>query len=119
MSPGVADEVRRVFGDVGELAERLQRDRFAAPVNTLEVRDAEDPVMQAARRERARVIDAGIDGLAKLVEGREDDLDDRERLGLTAVILLEGRPAILIQDGDFRTPPHEWSRRPRRPWRGC
>jgi hypothetical protein len=110
LSPGVADEVRRVFGDVGELAERLQRDRFAAPVNTLEVRDAEDPVRQAARRERARVIDAGIDGLAKLVEGREDDLDDRERLGLTAVILLEGRPAILIQDGDFRTPPHEWSR---------
>ena len=110
MSPGVADEVRRVFGDVGKVAERLQSERFSAPVHTLEVGDAEDPVVQATRRERARVVNAGIDGLAKLAEGREDDLDDRERLGLTAVILLEGRPAILIQDGDFRTPPHEWSR---------
>jgi len=109
LSPGVADEVRRVFGDVAEVAERLQRDRFAAPVHTLEAGDAEDPMVQASRRERARVVNAGIDGLAKLAEGREDDLDDRERLGLTAVILLEGRPAILIQDGDFRTPPHEWS----------
>ena len=88
----------------------LRGERFAAPVHTLEVGDAEDPVVQATRRERARVVNAGIDGLAKLAEGREDDLDDRERLGLTAVILLEGRPAILIQDGDFRTPPHEWSR---------
>jgi hypothetical protein len=110
LSPGVADEVRRVFGDVGEVAERLQSERFAAPVHTLEVGDADDPLVQATRRERARVVNAGIDGLAKLADGREDDLDDRERLGLTAVILLEGRPAILIQDGDFRTPPHEWSR---------
>jgi hypothetical protein len=110
LSPGVADEVRRVFGDVGEVAERLQSERFAAPVHTLEVGDADDPLVQATRRERARVVNAGIDGLAKIAEGREDDLDDHERLGLTAVILLEGRPAILIQDGDFRTPPHEWSR---------
>ena len=52
----------------------------------------------------------GIDGLAKLAEGREDDLNDDERFGLEAIVLLEGRPAILIQEGDFLRPPHEWSR---------
>jgi S1-C subfamily serine protease len=107
VNPQVADEVRRIFGDVGEVAERLQRDRFAVPVATLGV---DDPVAQAARRERSRVVNAGIDGLAKLAEGRDEELDDRERFGLTAIILLEGRPALLIQDGDFPAPPQEWSR---------
>jgi hypothetical protein len=106
----VVDDVKRVFGDVGAVAERLQAARFAAPVQPLQAGEAEDPVLAATRRERRRVVGAGIDGLAKLAQGRDAELDDAERFGLRAIVLLEARPAILIQDGDFPDPPHEWMR---------
>jgi Trypsin-like peptidase domain len=104
------DEVKRIFGDVGEVAERLDAARFAVTAESLAVGEPEDPVVAAAREERERVVSDGIDGLAKLAEGREDDLDDDERFGLEAIVVLEGRPAILIQDGDFLSPPDEWAR---------
>jgi hypothetical protein len=106
----VVDDVKRIFDDVGEVAERLQADRFAESVQPLAFGEAEDPIVEAALRERERVMGDGIDGLAKLADGREDDLDDDELLGLEAIVLFEGRPAILIQDGDFLPPPHEWAR---------
>ena len=108
----VVDEVKRVFDDVGAVAERLQASGLAkaerpqagglatfAP--SAVDRDAEDLVVAATRRERERVVSDGIDGLAKVAEGREDDLNADERFGIEAIVLLEGRPAILIQDGDF------------------
>jgi hypothetical protein len=103
-------DLRRVFGDPGALAERLQAGRFAASTQALAAGEARDPVAEATRRERARLVGNGIEGLAKLAEGRGRDLKADERLGLEAIILLEGRPAILIQEGDFLPPPHEWSR---------
>ncbi len=104
----VAEAVRRIFGDVEGLAERLRED---ARTPSLEPLGAEqDPVALAARRERSRVLGAGVQGLDKLGQGRDGELDDRERLGLTAIILLHGRPAILVQGGDFAPPPPEWSR---------
>jgi hypothetical protein len=106
----VIDQVRRIFEDVGDVADRLEADRFAAPVQILAGGQAADPVVEAARRAREAVVARGVDGLAKLAEGREDELDDDELFGLEAIILLEGRPAILIQDGDFLPPPQEWSR---------
>src|SRR5215211_8125358 len=105
----VVDEVKRMFDDAGEVAERLRADRFAASVMPLVEGQAEDPVVEAMRRERERVVGDGIDGLTKLARGHEDDLDDDELFGLEAIVLLEGRPAILIQGGDFVPPPHEWS----------
>jgi hypothetical protein len=106
----VIEEVRRVFGDVGALAQRLEADRRRPPISPLGVPESQDVFAQASRRQRAQAVRAGIDGLVKLAEGRDDDIDDRERFGLTAIILLEGRPAILIQDGDFPDPPEAWSR---------
>jgi hypothetical protein len=106
----VVDEVKRVFGDVGKVAERLQAGSFAQSAESMVEGESEEPVVEAARLERERVVSDGIEGLTKLAEGREDDLDDDERFGLEAIVLLEGRPAILIQDGDFLQPPHEWSR---------
>ena len=103
-------DVRRIFDDLGGLAERMQRDRFAEPLRPLAAGEAKDPMVEATRRERARVVGKGIDGLAKVAEGRERDLDADERLGMRAIILLEGRPAILIQEGDFGEPPQGWAR---------
>jgi hypothetical protein len=106
----VVDDVKRVFDDVGAVAERLQASRFAASAQPLRAGEVEDPVLAATRRERQRVVGAGIDGLAKLAEGRDAELDEAERFGLRAIVLLEARPAILIQGGDFPHPPHEWIR---------
>ncbi len=61
------------------------------------------------REERRRVVGDGISGLEKVAEGREEELDEDELLGLEAIVLIEGRPAILIQDGDFLPPPREWA----------
>jgi Trypsin-like peptidase domain len=112
----VVADVKRVFDDVGAVAERLQargRAQAGGPATfgpSAVDREPEDLVVQATRLERERVVSDGIDGLAKLAEGRESDLSAGERFGLEAIVLLEGRPAILIQDGDFFPPPHEWSR---------
>jgi hypothetical protein len=117
----VVNEVKRVFDDVGAVAERLKADGLAreeplrpggfAPLGAPAFDPGgEDLVVRAARIERDRVVSDGVAGLAKVAEGRENDLDARERFGLEAIVLLEGRPAILIQEGDFFPPPREWSR---------
>jgi hypothetical protein len=102
----VARDVRRMFGDVGEVAERLAE----APESAAEV-DGEggDPIAEAVHEERRRVVGDGISGLEKVADGREEELDDDEILGLEAIVVLEGRPAILIQEGDFLPPPLEWA----------
>lgn len=101
----VVGEVRRMFGDVGALADRLRTGEAAATMQPL----GDDPVAAATRRERARIVARGVDGLAKLAEGRERDLRAEERLGMRAIILLEGRPAIVVRDGDFASPPAGWA----------
>ena len=103
----LVDDVRRIFDDVEGVAERLRASRAGASLQPMGVGD--DPVVAATRRERDRVVGAGISGLTKLARGRDDDLDDTERFGLRAIVHIEGRPAILIQDGDFAPPPHQWS----------
>lgn len=104
----VVGEVQRVFGDVGALAERLRADRFSPSMRPAAT--GGDPIVDATRRERARVVARGIDGLAKVADGRERDLHADERFGMEAIIALEGRPAILIQEGDFLPPPSAWAR---------
>jgi endonuclease G, mitochondrial len=61
----------------------------------------------AADRERGRVLADGVSGLAKVRAGRE--VDDAERIGLRAIVQQEGRPAIVVRDGDFGEPPALWS----------
>jgi hypothetical protein len=104
----IADDVRRVFADPAEVAERLQASRLA--VSAQPMRDGDDQVVAATQRERRRAVGAGISGLRKLADGRDAELDDAERFGLRAIVQLEGRPALLIQDGDFAEPPPEWAR---------
>jgi hypothetical protein len=107
---GVVDDVRRMFADVGDVAERLRAAREAPSLQPMRAGARDDPVAAATRRERERVVAHGIDGLTKLARGREDEIDETERFGLRAIVHLEGRPAILIEDGDFEPPPHEWMR---------
>jgi hypothetical protein len=106
---GVVEDVKRMFGDVEGVAERLRAARSGASLQPMGTGEPDDPVFAAALHERERVVRRGIDGLTKLALRREDDLDDAERFGLRAIVHLEGRPAMLIEDGDFGRPPHEWS----------
>ena len=60
---------------------------------------------------RTDVLDKRLkDGSAALDKMRKgkSDLTQGEQLGLEAIVLLFGRPALLVQDGDFGTPPDEW-----------
>lgn len=101
----IVDDVRRLLGDPGELAERLSEpslERLPGPSDS----EAIDP---ATRRERDQVVGDGVNGLFKMAEGRTDELDDDELFGLEAIVALEGRPAILIQGGDFLQPPRNWA----------
>ena len=53
-----------------------------------------------------RLQDGGA-ALDKMKKG-DTDLTPNEQLGLEAIVLLFGRPALLVQDGDFGQPTEEW-----------
>ena len=66
------------------------------------------PVGRAIAEERAAQVQEGVEAMKKIELGR-DDITPREQEGLEAIILLTGRPAILIQEGDFMEPPALWT----------
>jgi hypothetical protein len=59
--------------------------------------------------ERRRWLNAGASAVNKIrAYGEDADLSQAESIGLEAIVLLEGRPAIFIQDGHFFPPPAGW-----------
>jgi V8-like Glu-specific endopeptidase len=66
-------------------------------------------VRRSAEDDCRRVVEAGKRGLRKVRQkGEGTDLAPDEVVGMEAIILLVGRPAILIQDGKFFPPPEPW-----------
>ena len=55
-----------------------------------------------------QILVEGTTGLRKVIEDRADELTAREQVGLEAIIVLEGRPPLFIQGGDFVQAPPEW-----------
>ena len=100
VSDDVVAEARRVLGRLDLVAERVESDWLASPLATMSTGDG---------AERTRILSDGVAGLTKLHAGRDDELDDAERLGLRAIVLQEGRPAIVVRGGDFGDPPALWS----------
>jgi S1-C subfamily serine protease len=66
----------------------------------LRVREQPMPLLPAARSGLTKIRTAG--------EARPDLTED-EIHGLEAIVLLEGRPSILIENGHFAPPPAEWA----------
>lgn len=62
--------------------------------------DRQMPLLAAARRGLTKIRTAG---------DSPPELTPDEARGLEAIILLEGRPSILIEDGRFASPPAEWA----------
>ncbi|MEV8588971.1 serine protease [Streptomyces sp. NPDC051180] len=109
----VATAAERVFDDLRQVAERVRADLEAeiaesAPELPPDVAPAVE-ISRFAREERARVLEAGVSGLEKLAAHREDELDGDESFGVEAIVLLQGRPAILVQRQDFAPQRDEWS----------
>jgi hypothetical protein len=64
---------------------------------------------RAAAEDLADMVESGVTGLDKLRGGKDSDLSDKEIQGLEAIVRLEGRPAIIVQEGSFMQPPKLWA----------
>ncbi|MFB7591044.1 trypsin-like serine peptidase [Streptomyces sp. NPDC056169] len=109
----VATGAEQIFGDLKEVAARVRADLEAEIAeSSLELPADVAPAVEIsrfAREERARVLEAGVSGLEKLAAHREDEIDDDESFGVEAIVLLQGRPAILVQRQDFAPQRDEWA----------
>jgi S1-C subfamily serine protease len=95
----VVAEVERLFGDgLGDLAERM---------STIDEADT-PPFSGLDPASRQKVLADGTAGLRKIIDSRQGELTDAEVVGLEAIIVLEGRPALFIQGGDFFGVPLRW-----------
>ncbi|MGD3106189.1 trypsin-like serine peptidase [Streptomyces sp. YGL11-2] len=109
----VATGPERVFSDLCAVAARV-RDQLSweIPESSVGLPADElpaDQISQYARQERTRVLSAGASGLEKLATGRADEISDDESFGMEAIVLLEGRPAILVQNHDFAPQQGDWA----------
>ncbi|MCP9956834.1 trypsin-like serine peptidase [Streptomyces sudanensis] len=109
----VAAGPQEVFADLRAVADRV-REQLAreVPESVHEPPADQAPgeeIGRFAAQERARVLEAGARGLEKLAEGRDDEVGDDESFGMEAIVLLEGRPAILVQNGDFPPQEGDWT----------
>jgi V8-like Glu-specific endopeptidase len=122
----VIDEARRILGTFDAAAEALAApaagefdpglegiESVGAPLPGMMRRGAAaaepNPIARAEAAEAARQIQDGLEAMKKVEMGRDQDISDRDQHGLEAIVLLAGRPAILIQDGDFMEPPKLWA----------
>ncbi|AWN25633.1 serine protease [Streptomyces sp. NEAU-S7GS2] len=109
----VAAGPEQVFSDLREVAARVKDGLSWEIPESLEELPAEDlpagQIAQFAQQERTKVLSAGVSGLEKLAEGRADEIDDDESFGMEAIVLLEGRPAILVQNHDFAPQQGDWA----------
>jgi hypothetical protein len=125
--PELVAETSRLLPDLEELGDRLEQEPQTVLSRAF---PAEDPgsltsaviepggelippgsaeLDAALERQREEYVLAAGRAVRKLnAEGEDADLEPAELVGLEAIIRIEGRPAILILDGQFRKPPPDW-----------
>lgn len=83
--------------------------RRSGGFESLDSTESANEVTTAINNSRERVVDAGRRAIKKIRQKQEKaDLTPAETRGLEAIILLVGRPALLIQDDKFFPPPAGW-----------
>ncbi|CAA9233111.1 MAG: hypothetical protein AVDCRST_MAG50-1285 [uncultured Acidimicrobiales bacterium] len=127
--PELVELVLRSVPDVGEVATRLAADRRSPVASVAGRRPASrrgrrlgavvgapleelpTSLRNPERAGRKRTLDAAERAAAKIAEsGTDADLTPEEVAGAEAIIVVFGRPAILVQDGRFFPPPHPWEK---------
>lgn len=110
----VATDATAIFTDLEAVAFRARARAEAEleqPESTEELPaggSAAAVVSRAVREVRGAVLEDGATGLEKLAKDPDAELSEPERFGVEAIVLLEGRPALPVQGGDFWNPPEEW-----------
>jgi S1-C subfamily serine protease len=114
----VIANVKRIFSDLEKLEDRLEADPGSFLRSTIRGTEFSETLGlmesvemgEGVHRERLRWLEAGRRGLTKmrLAGVSPPTLTPEELGGLEAIVLLEGRPALLVRDGKFETPPGEW-----------
>ena len=103
----VISEFRHIFTDLPALERELASRPGAVAMRSI-VGEAETQA-EAGGPEDLDVLQAEArKGIRKLREGIEDELTPTEVRGLEAIIHLDGRPAIFVQDGNFFPAPERW-----------
>jgi V8-like Glu-specific endopeptidase len=114
----VVARAKQVFAHLEKLEERLEAEPESFLTGTSRIDPMTRPLYAIARPDqgselrdmRLRIIQEGRSALTKIRlagEGRPE-LTPEEAIGLEAIVLMEGRPAILIKNGRFEQPPSEW-----------
>ncbi len=126
-------ETLRIVPDLDDMHERLTRDAsevISSPIAERSQRDAihrhrnearaiigepGDVINEELTRAEDHLIERARRGAKSAVEkvqkhGQDANLDSDDILGLEAIVVWDGRPAILIQDGHFLPPPDRWKR---------
>ena len=121
----VIEQARRILGSYERVAEEVQHIAGSASVaaapdfGALEGAFIPRPpagqagagtaLESAIAAERARTIAEGLEAMKKIDTGHEQDITPQQQTGLEAIVLLTGRPAILVQNDDFLEPPKKWA----------
>jgi hypothetical protein len=106
MKETIVARAKQIFSDLGAVSVRL-REIEEDPSTDASPR-LSDILSRAALEGKRRAVLDGIRGLKKIRLGHEGDLTPDELFGIEVIVLEEGRPSILIHDGDFLPPPPEW-----------
>lgn len=111
----VSTDVTAIFKDLAWTAQRVRTavDAELESPESLPIGGEGAPkgrsAMTAAEL-RAEVLGVGASGLQKLAEDPDADLSPEEAFGVEAIVLREGRPALLVADGDFPVDlPPDWT----------
>lgn len=103
----LAAEPEKVISQTFPLSERTLRAR-AIVQPELESMDFEE-LDTSVERERRRILESAQRAVSKIrAEGESAELEPDEAYGYEAIVLMVGRPAILIQNGRFFPPPKGW-----------
>jgi V8-like Glu-specific endopeptidase len=123
-NPEVTARARRMLGDLDKAEEHLAQDpedvfahivdpdRESAKVKAIIGADPEETEQLLAqdRKRREEITEGARSAVNKMKnQGDDADLTPVELISTEAIIIVLGRPAILIQDGRFFPPPDPWT----------
>lgn len=113
LRPPIATDPASIFGDLRVAAERARiraraEESLESSIEGVENAPAQEQIEVAVRETRGLILQEGADALDKLADDPAATLSPDQQLGLEAIVLLEGRPALPIQGGRFWPPPSEW-----------